>query len=87
MLRNGTLLACTFITILALPAVAQAETAVQTEKNEDGYGYIFHDDPMTGNTGAAESARIKVRPQGIRRTLIRPRTNFVPEMLKSVEML
>ena len=87
MSRIGTLLASTFITILAIPAVAQAETAVETEKNDDGYGYIFRDDPMTGNTGAAESACIKVRPQGIRRTLIRPRTHFVPEMLKSVEML
>jgi len=30
-------------------------------------------------------ATIKVRPRAARTTLIRPRTTFVPEMLKSVE--
>jgi hypothetical protein len=30
-------------------------------------------------------ATIRVRPKAARTTLIRPRTSFVPEMLKSVE--
>ena len=32
-------------------------------------------------------ATIRVRPGPVRTTLIRPRTSFVPEMLKSVENL
>ncbi len=34
MSRTGIVLASTFITVLALPAVARAETAVETEKSE-----------------------------------------------------
>jgi hypothetical protein len=34
---------------------------------------------------AASDATIRVRPGPVRTTLIRPRTSFVPEMLKSVE--
>jgi len=81
------ILASTFVTILALPSIALADDAVKAEQTEEGYGYIFHDDPMTGNANAAGAARIKVRPRGVRRTLIRPRTNFVPEMLLSIEQL
>jgi hypothetical protein len=36
---------------------------------------------------AANDATIRVRPNAVRNTLIRPRTSFVPEMLKSVENL
>jgi hypothetical protein len=37
-----------------------------------------------GGFGPAD-ATIRVRPGPVRTTLIRPRTSFVPEMLKSVE--
>lgn len=54
---------------------------------EDGYGYEFGDDPLTAGGFGPNDATIRVRPGPVRRTLIRPRTSFVPEMLKSVENL
>lgn len=54
---------------------------------EEGYGYEFGDDPLTAGGFGPNDATIRVRPGPVRRTLIRPRTSFVPEMLKSVENL
>jgi hypothetical protein len=54
---------------------------------EEGYGYEFGDDPLSAGGFGPNDATIKVRPGPVRRTLIRPRTSFVPEMLKSVENL
>ena len=52
---------------------------------EEGYGYQFEDDPLAAGGFGPNDATIKVRPKAARTTLIRPRTTFVPEMLKSVE--
>lgn len=57
------------------------------EKKEDGYGYEFDDDPLSAGGFGPNDATIRVRPRAARTTLIRPRTSFVPEMLKSVENL
>lgn len=52
-----------------------------------GYGYEFADDPLSAGGFGPADATIRVRPGPVRRTLIRPRTSFVPEMYKSVEQL
>jgi hypothetical protein len=44
-------------------------------------------DPLSGNSEAANAAVIRARRMGARRTLIRPRLNFIAELLKSVENL
>ena len=54
---------------------------------EEGYGYEFSDDPLAAGGFGPSDATIRVRPGPVRTTLIRPRTSFVPEMLKSVENL
>ncbi len=54
---------------------------------DDGYGYTFDDDPLNAGGFGPNDATIRVRPRAARTTLIRPRTSFVPEMLKSVENL
>ncbi len=51
----------------------------------EGYGYEFDDDPLSAGGFGPSDATIKVRPKAARTTLIRPRTHFIPEMLKSVE--
>ena len=57
-------------------------------KRSDGdYGYEFSDDPLSAGGFGPNDATIRVRPGPVRTTLIRPRTSFVPEMLKSVENL
>jgi hypothetical protein len=52
---------------------------------DEGYGYTFEDDPLNAGGFGPNDATIRVRPRAARTTLIRPRTSFVPEMLKSVE--
>lgn len=52
---------------------------------DEGYGYTFDDDPLNAGGFGPNDATIRVRPRAARTTLIRPRTSFVPEMLKSVE--
>ena len=71
------------IGVLLVSSVALA----QDKKKEDGYGYEFSDDPLNAGGFGPNDATIRVRPGPVRTTLIRPRTSFVPEMLKSVENL
>ena len=52
-----------------------------------GYMYQFTDDPLAAGGFDAHDARIVVASHRVRATLIRPRTAFVVEMLKSVENL
>ena len=64
---------------------ATAAAAQDAGGDSGGYGYEFADDPLTAGGFGPNDATIRVRPGPVRRTLIRPRTSFVPEMLKSVE--
>lgn len=58
---------------------------VKESKSDDGYGYTFEDDPLNAGGFGPNDSTIRVRAKAARTTLIRPRTSFVPEMLKSVE--
>jgi hypothetical protein len=60
---------------------------IKTTDTKEGYGYNFTDDPLSAGGFGPNDATIRVRPGPVRTTLIRPRTSFVPEMLKSVENL
>jgi hypothetical protein len=70
-------------------AFAQDEKAGAAAGGEkgDGYGYEFDDDPLAAGGFGPNDATIRVRPRAARTTLIRPRIQFVDEMLKSVENL
>jgi hypothetical protein len=72
------------VLLFATEALAQAKAG---GKKEEGYGYDFSDDPLAAGGFGPNDATIRVRPGPVRTTLIRPRTSFVPEMLKSVENL
>ena len=67
-------------------ALAQDKAGGDKEKG-DGYGYEFDDDPLAAGGFGPSDATIRVRPRAARTTLIRPRIQFVDEMLKSVENL
>ena len=76
--------------VLAIAALSWASIAsAQTKRSDtnDGYGYEFNDDPLSAGGFGPNDATIRVRPGPVRTMLIRPRTSFVPEMLKSVENL
>lgn len=73
---------------LALSAFAVAlPSQAQTSPSDDRYTYLFNDDDLLGGTLDTTSALIRVRPDAARVTLIRPRASFVPEMLKSIELM
>jgi hypothetical protein len=75
------------VLLVASEALAQAGAAPGQKKKDEGYGYEFSDDPLNAGGFGPNDATIRVRPGPVRTTLIRPRTSFVPEMLKSVENL
>jgi len=88
-LPSKRLVAGAVVAMLTLAAgVASAQQKDITEsKTDDGYGYSFDDDPLNAGGFGPNDATIRVRARAARTTLIRPRTSFVPEMLKSVENL
>ena len=69
----------------AAPAGAAPAAGGDSGGGGEGYGYEFDDDPLNAGGFGPNDATIRVRPRAARTTLIRPRTSFVPEMLKSVE--
>jgi hypothetical protein len=74
--------------LLMLSASARAQDAAPAAAGAGAggdYGYKFEDDPLSAGGFGPSDATIRVRPGPVRTTLIRPRTSFVPEMLKSVE--
>jgi len=86
-------LAAAAVVLMASQAFAQPAAAppaaggAAAGKKDAGYGYEFSDDPLNAGGFGPHDATIRVRPGPVRTTLIRPRTSFVPEMLKSVENL
>jgi hypothetical protein len=69
----------------AQDAAGGAAAPSATGSGNGDYGYKFEDDPLSAGGFGPTDATIRVRPGPVRTTLIRPRTSFVPEMLKSVE--
>jgi hypothetical protein len=82
-LRIVTVAAGAAVLLFASAALAQVKETGGGEG--DGYGYQFDDDPLAAGGFGPNDATIKVRPKAARTTLIRPRTSFMPEMIKSVE--
>jgi hypothetical protein len=72
----------------SINAANTASGAVTTNTtSESDYGYRFSDDPMQAGVFTPADARLVVAGRVIRTQLIRPRTMFVVEMLRSVESL
>lgn len=88
MMKRVVLVLVAAAAFVVMPSAAFAqEGGVRTTGGDDGYGYEFSDDPLAAGGFGPNDATIRVRPGPVRTTLIRPRTSFVPEMLKSVENL
>ena len=54
---------------------------------DDWSTYTFKDELLNSGVSFPNGGNIRLRPKAPRATLIRPRTHFVPEMLKSVEIM
>ena len=84
---TGVLLGAAVFASSALSFAQGKDAAGEKGEGKEGYGYEFDDDPLNAGGFGPNDATIRVRPRAARTTLIRPRTSFVPEMLKSVENL
>lgn len=69
---------------LASAQRAGAGKKAEAKQSNDDF-YEFKDDSLTAGGLGPSDATIRLRPGVVRSTLIRPRTSFVPEMLKTVE--
>jgi hypothetical protein len=72
--------------VLTVAFTASAQD-IKESKSDDGYGYEFEDDPLNAGGFGPNDSRIRVRKGAQRATLIKPRTQFISELLKSVENL
>jgi hypothetical protein len=72
--------------VFAMVSTASAQD-VKESVADDGYGYAFEDDPLAAGGFGPNDSRIRVRRGAQRSTLIKPRTQFITELLKSVENL
>jgi hypothetical protein len=76
---------------LALMSLARTglctERALVTSEGPNGYGYKFEDDLVAGSGLTSNDPRLRVVRHAARDLLIRPRTGFIPELLKTVENL
>lgn len=80
-----------FVSALAatVSSSALAEQPAKGEKSKvsKDYEYRFDDDPLQAGAHGAYTAQIHVVKLGRRDRLIRPRTQFVTELIQSVEAL
>ena len=74
---------------VALPASAQPARPSDfvEQKVDSGQAVIFRDDPLQAGGLDPNGYIIRARGSFWRTGLLRPRLNFVPEMLKSAESL
>jgi hypothetical protein len=80
-----TLVIALFLSVpLAATAAAQDRPAPAATPDAS---YTFDDHDVDGGRYEHGGSLITWRPQGDRRSLVRPRVHFVPELLKSVERL
>lgn len=71
--------------LVAAPAAAQPADSPAAADDGRGYEYRFVDDLLAGGGIDGSAPVIRVNPRALRSQLIRPRTSFVPELLKSGE--
>ncbi len=84
-LFSSVVLACTVLTH-ARGAAAQDRTYVE-KQNTEGQDVRFDDDPLDAVGRETVGVQIQGWLTAKRFQLVRPRQNFVPEMLKNVESL
>jgi hypothetical protein len=68
------------------PALAQTSNYKES-KTSGGQGVVFDDDPLGALDGQPIGQQLWGFPRALRCELMRPRTSFVPELLKTVEKM
>lgn len=80
-----TILPALAILAAVAPSASADDSPPASKTAEEGHAYKFKDDPLQAAGLGPLGARIPVARSAVRATLIRPRTAFVVELLKSVE--
>jgi hypothetical protein len=77
------------VTTLGVIAFEGTASAQKKGKSKDGdvEEMTFDDDKLLTSNLGPDQAKITTRGGPVRTILVRPRTSFVPEMLKSIENL
>jgi hypothetical protein len=63
----------------------EAACKINDQVDQTGQSMRFCDDPLDAGGFGPNDVLLKIRPSAARSQLIRPRVQFVTEMLKSVE--
>ena len=66
---------------------SSAQEGIVTKTHDKGYSYEFEDDPLSAGGFGPNDSRIRIRRGAQRSTLIKPRTQFITELIQSVEEL
>ena len=84
---GGMMVALAGVTLLPARAAGQTRADYTEHATDLGQSVIFRDDPLAAGGFGANEPILHVRPTAVRMLLVRPRTQFVHELLKSVENL
>lgn len=80
-------IAAVFVGVAALLAFEGAALAQKKKAGGDVEEMTFEDDKLLTSNLGPDQAKITTRGGPVRTILVRPRTSFVPELLKSIENL
>ncbi len=75
------------LTLSSLSFADEATSPADKCETDGGYCYNFLDDLLDAKGIDSTAPLLRVRPTGYRERLLRPRAQFVTELLKSVEKL
>lgn len=75
------------LTMMTATATAQSSRRPTQRRPTPEQEFTFEDDEVEGGRVGPEGSPIHVPSRRSHRTLVRPRTHFVPELLVSVERL
>jgi len=86
-MKKMIIILCTLLLSKSVFAETQewGKGVIKRTQNINEYGYEFDDDPLNAGGFGPNDTLLKIRPKAARVTLIRPRTSFVPEILKSIQ--
>lgn len=76
-----------FVVFASIGLFAESAWADTVEGASAGDSYFFDEELLDGTTLWGHVPEIRVRPERGSIRLIRPRTTFVPELLKTVERI
>jgi hypothetical protein len=85
--RAAALVTAITLSLVAAKADAADPDPISATDTASGYAYTFTDDPLQAIDRDPPAPRIFVARHVLRTQLMRPRTAFVIEMLKSVQAL